>query len=108
MRRPTVHISARTLAYQHAGERDLPKHSASSPAAEHFMRPGALHVFVRRRDCTHVPILCIDHSGLALRADLQREGQTIGERHCIWVNLLSGNQSKFSLKVWFHFGPDIG
>jgi hypothetical protein len=27
---------------------DLIEHELGTPAAEHFMRPGALHVFVRR------------------------------------------------------------
>ena len=49
----TVHISARTPARQHVGERDLGQHEAGSPAAEHFMHHGALHVFVRRREYYH-------------------------------------------------------
>jgi hypothetical protein len=45
---PTTHICACTPAHQHAGVRDLIKQEAPSPAAEHFMHPGALNVFVRR------------------------------------------------------------
>ena len=46
--RPTVHISARTPTNQHAGAQDLWMQNVGSPAAEHFMCLGALHVFVRR------------------------------------------------------------
>ena len=41
--RPHADLSAR-------GRGALTGHQAQSPAAEHFMRPGALHVFVRRHD----------------------------------------------------------
>ena len=52
VRRLTVHISARGLTCQRAGEVDADqlRDEANSPAAEHFMCPGALHVFVRRHD----------------------------------------------------------
>lgn len=47
--RLTVHIGARTPTCQHAGARRQTGHQARPPAAEHFMPPGALHVFVRRQ-----------------------------------------------------------
>jgi hypothetical protein len=46
--RRTAHISARTLTCRHAGAQDLHEHGCGSPAAKHFIPPGALHVFVRR------------------------------------------------------------
>lgn len=50
--RLTAHISARTPTCQHAGTVRLRRAGRGLPAAEHFIPPGALHVFVRRQSTT--------------------------------------------------------
>jgi hypothetical protein len=47
--RLTAPFSGRPGALQHAGAQDLFWHGLSSPAAKHFIDPGPLQRFVRRR-----------------------------------------------------------
>jgi hypothetical protein len=47
--RLTAPFSGRPLRFQHAGAQDLFMHNLTSPAAKHFIDPGPLQRFVRRR-----------------------------------------------------------
>jgi hypothetical protein len=49
MCRLTAPFSGRPPTLQHAGAQDLLGRGASSPAAKHFINPGPLQRFVRRR-----------------------------------------------------------
>jgi hypothetical protein len=63
----TSRISARTPTCRHAGAADVHQRRRVSPAAKHFMHPGALHAVVRRHDgfiACHSDLLCLEDDRL--------------------------------------------